>query len=99
MSDRHGPTLQTLVFAYSATVLIHLIILLSSLTIFLFQYDRDVEDFLRRTTGVSRSRDSREHRDRSRERDRERDREREMRERERHHHGSGGSRSHRESRR
>lgn len=37
------------------------------------QYDRDVEDFLRRTTGLSSSR-SRDHdRDRSRERDRERE--------------------------
>ena len=65
----------------------------------LLQYDRDVEDFLRRTTGSSRSR---EHRDRSRERDRdrEREREREMRERERHHHSSSSrSRSERESRR
>lgn len=61
-------------------------------------YDRDVEDFLRRTTGSSRSR---EHRDRSRERDRdrEREREREMRERERHHHSSRSSRSEREGRR
>lgn len=64
-----------------------LLILLVFEIFFFFQYERDVDDFLRRTThGVtSRTRDrerdhdrdrDREHRDRERERDRDRDHDR-----------------------